>query len=130
MSCRKIKICLCRFRSSDERSSKRILAKLYMVKHDFAKAAEQCEAIITSGEYTLLPRYVDNFLPAGENGTESVLKSQLLQNRRIGSDRHLLIWFKEFGEYKLGFSSIVQVMILLPLMNLVIHDAGYDFIYR
>ena len=51
-----------------------ILAKLYMVKHDFARAAEQCEAIITSGEYALLARYGDIFLPIGENGTESVFE--------------------------------------------------------
>jgi hypothetical protein len=51
-----------------------ILAKLYMVKQDFAKAAEQCEAIINSGEYALLPRYSDIFLPTGENGTESVFE--------------------------------------------------------
>jgi starch-binding outer membrane protein, SusD/RagB family len=51
-----------------------MLAKLYMVKHDFARAAEQCEAIITSGEYSLLPRYGDNFLPRGTyvNGTETI----------------------------------------------------------
>jgi hypothetical protein len=49
-----------------------MLAKLYMVKHDFAKAAEQCEAVITSGEYQLMTRYGDNFLPTGENGPESV----------------------------------------------------------
>ena len=49
-----------------------MLAKLYMVKHDFARAAEQCEAIINSGQYQLLNRYGDNFLPEGENGPESV----------------------------------------------------------
>src|SRR6187399_333767 len=29
-----------------------ILAKLYMIKHDFAKGAEYCESIIQSGEYS------------------------------------------------------------------------------
>lgn len=63
-----------------------ILAKLYMVKHDYARAVEQCEAIITSGEYSLLPRYADNFLPRGtyvvnnetyylgEHGEESIFE--------------------------------------------------------
>ncbi len=51
-----------------------ILAKLYMVKHDFAKASEQSEAIITSGEYSLLERYNDNFLPIGEHGAESLFE--------------------------------------------------------
>ncbi|MBK9982733.1 MAG: RagB/SusD family nutrient uptake outer membrane protein [Saprospiraceae bacterium] len=51
-----------------------ILAKLYMVKHDFAKGAEYCEAIIQSGEYSLLPRYADNFLRVGEQGAESIFE--------------------------------------------------------
>ena len=51
-----------------------MLAKLYMIKHDFARAAEQTEAIINSGEYSLLTRYSDNFLPVGENGSESVFE--------------------------------------------------------
>ena len=42
-----------------------ILAKLYAVQHDFPKVIEQCDAIINSAEYSLLPRYADNFLPRG-----------------------------------------------------------------
>ncbi|MEO5905797.1 MAG: RagB/SusD family nutrient uptake outer membrane protein, partial [Saprospiraceae bacterium] len=51
-----------------------MLAKLYMVRHDFAKAAEQTELIINSSEYSLLTRYADNFLPIGENANESVFE--------------------------------------------------------
>lgn len=51
-----------------------MLAKLYMVKHDFAKAANFCESIIQKGEYTLLQRYSDNFLPVGEHGAESIFE--------------------------------------------------------
>lgn len=51
-----------------------ILAKLYMVKHDFTKAAEQTELIIDSEEYSLLDRYDENFLPVGEMGAESVFE--------------------------------------------------------
>ncbi len=51
-----------------------ILAKVYMARHQYANAAAQCEAIITSGEYSLLTRYADNFLPAGENGDESIFE--------------------------------------------------------
>jgi hypothetical protein len=51
-----------------------ILAKLYMVKHDFSRAAEQTELIINSGEYDLLTRYSDNFLPVGEHGLESIFE--------------------------------------------------------
>jgi starch-binding outer membrane protein, SusD/RagB family len=51
-----------------------ILAKLYMVKKDFANAEKYCLDIINSNEYQLLARYADNFLPEGENGTESVFE--------------------------------------------------------
>ena len=51
-----------------------ILAKLYMVKHDFSKAAEYCDAIIQSGEYSLLTKYADNFMRVGENGAESIFE--------------------------------------------------------
>lgn len=51
-----------------------ILAKLYMVKKDYVKAEEFCRNIITSGQYELLPRYADNFLPVGENGKESIFE--------------------------------------------------------
>lgn len=51
-----------------------MLAYLYMLKHDYTKAAENCEAIIQSGEYSLLPHYADNFLPVGELGAESIFE--------------------------------------------------------
>lgn len=51
-----------------------ILAKVYMVRHEFDKAVLQCDSIITSGEYSLLPRYADNFMPVGENGAESIFE--------------------------------------------------------
>lgn len=51
-----------------------MLAKLYAVQHDFPKVIEQCDAIINSGEYMLLTRYADNFLPVGEHGAESIFE--------------------------------------------------------
>jgi starch-binding outer membrane protein, SusD/RagB family len=51
-----------------------ILAKLYMLEKDYAQAEKQCLEIINSGEYSMLPRYGDNFLPAGENGAESIFE--------------------------------------------------------
>jgi len=53
-----------------------ILAKLYMLKKDWAAAEIQCMEIINSSKYTLLSRYADNFLPIGENGTESIFEIQ------------------------------------------------------
>ncbi|MCB0519931.1 MAG: RagB/SusD family nutrient uptake outer membrane protein [Saprospiraceae bacterium] len=51
-----------------------ILAKLYLVKHDFTNAEKFALEAINSGEYSLLDRYGDNFLPVGENGKESVFE--------------------------------------------------------
>lgn len=51
-----------------------ILAKLYMLKKDYAKAEQYCLEIINSNEYSLLQKYADNFLPVGENGAESVFE--------------------------------------------------------
>ncbi len=55
-------------------AAKGILAKLYMVKHDFASAEPHLLDVINSGEYSLLARYGDNFLPEGENAEESVFE--------------------------------------------------------
>ena len=51
-----------------------ILAKVYMVKKDYTKALEQCEAIISSNEYSLMPSYADIFTSKGEQGPESVFE--------------------------------------------------------
>jgi tetratricopeptide (TPR) repeat protein len=51
-----------------------ILAKLYMLRKDYVKAEQYCNEIISSNEYSLLPKYADNFLPAGENGAESIFE--------------------------------------------------------
>ena len=53
-----------------------LLAKLYMIKKDWAKAEGQCMDIINSMQYSLLPKYADNFLPVGENGSESIFELQ------------------------------------------------------
>lgn len=57
-------------------AAKGLLAKLYMLKKDWASAEAQCMDIINGGKYSLLARYADNFLPVGENGTESVFEIQ------------------------------------------------------
>lgn len=51
-----------------------MLAKLYMVKKDFVNAEKYCREVINSNEYSLLPKYSDNFMPVGENGAESIFE--------------------------------------------------------
>lgn len=58
-----------------------MLAKLYMVKHDYSSAIQQCDAIITSGEYSLMTRYGDNFLPVGEHGVESIYETSAVASQ-------------------------------------------------
>ncbi|MFN0174663.1 MAG: RagB/SusD family nutrient uptake outer membrane protein [Saprospiraceae bacterium] len=53
-----------------------LLAKLYMLKQDWAAAETQCMDIINSNQYSLMNRYADNFLPIGENGAESIFETQ------------------------------------------------------
>jgi len=57
-------------------SARGLLAKLYMIKKEWAKAETQCMDIINSTQYSMLTRYADNFLPIGENGSESVFELQ------------------------------------------------------
>ncbi|MBK7940089.1 MAG: RagB/SusD family nutrient uptake outer membrane protein [Lewinellaceae bacterium] len=42
-------------------SAKGLLAKLYMLKKDYGNAERYCLEIINSGQYSLLPKYADNF---------------------------------------------------------------------
>jgi hypothetical protein len=53
-----------------------LLAKLYMLKKDWANAETQCMEIINGNQYSLLTKYADNFLPVGENGAESIFEMQ------------------------------------------------------
>lgn len=57
-------------------SARGLLAKLYMIQKEWAKAETACMDLINSNQYSLLPKYADNFLPVGENGTESVFELQ------------------------------------------------------
>jgi starch-binding outer membrane protein, SusD/RagB family len=55
-------------------AAKGMLAKCLMVQKKYIDAARLCEEIIQSNEYSLLPKYSDNFLPIGENAKESMFE--------------------------------------------------------
>lgn len=57
-------------------AAKGFLAKLYMVKKDFVKAEQYCMEIVNSNRYSLMPKYADVFVQAGENGPESIFEIQ------------------------------------------------------
>lgn len=51
-----------------------ILAKVYLTRRDYANAEKYALEVVNSGQYTLLPRYSDIFLPIGEHSSESVFE--------------------------------------------------------
>jgi starch-binding outer membrane protein, SusD/RagB family len=51
-----------------------MLAKLYLLKHDFINAEIMALNVINSTQYDLNPSYNQNFLPEGEFGVESVFE--------------------------------------------------------
>ncbi len=57
-------------------AAKGLLAKLYMVKKDFANAERYLLEIIQSNEYSLIANYANIFTQASENGSESIFEIQ------------------------------------------------------
>lgn len=57
-------------------AAKGMLAKVYLTRKDFVKAAQLADEVITSGEYALYPRYDEIFTRAGENSRESLFEVQ------------------------------------------------------
>lgn len=53
-----------------------LLGKTYLYQQNWAKAEEWFEKVITSQDYQLVPHYVDQFWPTGENGIESIFEIQ------------------------------------------------------
>lgn len=53
-----------------------LMAKIHLFRKDYEKAREALEAVISSGEYDLHPRYGNNFDPDYDNGIESVYEVQ------------------------------------------------------
>jgi hypothetical protein len=57
-------------------AAKGLLAKLYMLKKDYALAERYCLEIIQSNQYSLVPKYTDIFTQPYENGSESLFEIQ------------------------------------------------------
>ena len=57
-------------------AAKALLAKLYMLKKDYAQAETYLLDVINSGSYALLPKYADVFTLSGENSSESIFEMQ------------------------------------------------------
>lgn len=57
-----------------------LLGKCYLYQENWAKAEEWFDKVIASGDYQLVPYYVDQFWPSGENGIESIFEIQFSSN--------------------------------------------------
>ena len=53
-----------------------LLAKMYMQQHKYQEASDLFATIISSGKYSLVPSYLDNFTDSNENNSESVFEVQ------------------------------------------------------
>ena len=53
-----------------------LLGKVYIYQNKFDLASTTLESVITANAFTLVPDFGSIFLPAGENGTESVFEIQ------------------------------------------------------
>lgn len=59
-------------------AARALLAKSYLYQQKYADALVQTQAVIQSGEYTLVPDYGTIFTRAGENNAESVFEIQYM----------------------------------------------------
>lgn len=57
-------------------SAQALLGRVYMQQHKWSDASALFTAIISSGKYSLVPNYLDNFTIANENNSESVFEVQ------------------------------------------------------
>ncbi|TGD82291.1 RagB/SusD family nutrient uptake outer membrane protein [Hymenobacter wooponensis] len=53
-----------------------LLGRVYMQQRRWAEASAQFAEIISSGQYSLVPNYLDNFTMANENNSESLFEVQ------------------------------------------------------
>ena len=59
-------------------AARALLAKSYLFQQKYAEALVQTQAVIQSGEYTLVPDYGTIFTRGGENNSESVFEIQYM----------------------------------------------------
>lgn len=59
-----------------KQSANALLGKVYLYQHDYANAQTTFNKVITSGEYSLVADYSDNFFETNENNSESLFEVQ------------------------------------------------------
>ncbi|MFD2720473.1 RagB/SusD family nutrient uptake outer membrane protein [Hymenobacter monticola] len=61
-----------------------LLGRVYMQQRLWAEASAQFTEVISSGQYSLVPNYVDNFTMANENNSESLFEVQFSDASIVG----------------------------------------------
>ncbi len=70
-------------------AAKSLLGKAYLFQEKWGEAEGKLGEVVSSGTYTLLDNYADNFNGEGENGSESIFAIQFSGDRSNGNDeRH------------------------------------------
>ncbi len=72
---------------ASEGSAQALLGKVYLYQENWEKAEEWFEKVIDSEDYQLVPDYVDQFWPSGENGNESIFEIQF-SSTNSGTDKN------------------------------------------
>lgn len=62
-----------------------LAGKIHLFRGDYAAARTELQKVITSGEYSLVPRYLDNFREENENNAESVFEVQFSRDFGYGN---------------------------------------------
>lgn len=66
-------------------AAKMLLAKVYLVQRNWARAAAKSKEIIDANNYTLLPNYADVFTVANNNSRESIFDIQFSVGAQAGT---------------------------------------------
>lgn len=82
-----------------------MLAKVYLFRQDYANAQQQAREVIQSGEYSLHPDFREVFLPAQENGSESLFEAQIIDREDQAISNEYTKWQGIRGNFGWGFNS-------------------------
>lgn len=75
-----------------------LLSKVYLTRQEWQKAADAAKEVIDSNVYSLHSNFLQNFVPAGNNGVESVFALQVSSEPGLPGSRFVDMYFpREVG---------------------------------
>lgn len=78
-------------------AAKSLLGKVYVFEKRWQEAKDKLNEVITSGDYSLLPNFSDQFWPTGENGVESIFEIQYEMTDQGSLDKNKYVIFCGFS---------------------------------